>query len=568
MSMLQVRWSLNAATPSKKKTLACDYNPIHKRLRDFGTEAHELEALSSGVTKPQAKAKKAATEKTAKAAPPTASPDVPVTLHSIVAELEGAGLLSSLDNGSKTTNKAFSPTDEAVEPPAQLSLGAAGLLSAAGLLPGDSAMPTARSNSSEAGNEAEASDADSSFEGFTADTVGPMDDLSDGIDPFSFLHACNEPLQSPAKCDPRTATDAVPPAPISPETSFDKTTIRKVEDAGGAVAPAGAARGADADTDADASDASAVLDENEGMLTLSDLLDPASKPESVTASSPPSPSSLDASSSASAAVAPKADTKMMSDMAFEELANELETDNSHALLTELHGLYDLDDVTGPPSSDRGLRRVSNDGDDMFFGLGASSDDKTVLLHDLGALPEDDPSPSAPLTFDGFGAEPQRKARNVQGMQDHTSLSFTPLLPPKAKGDSKGKKKAKRSKGSDGAAADAADAAPPKKKPKKAAAAEAPPAGSAPLGISLPMPSSLPVGAPAASAPASSGMWQQMTPASMLPPAPRSNVKFLPGAVQTPAPAPSKGTLGGKPASSGVSLGRTFSWQPIKFPVYK
>ena len=43
MSMLQVRWTLNGATATKRKTLACDYNPIHKRLRDFGAEATELE---------------------------------------------------------------------------------------------------------------------------------------------------------------------------------------------------------------------------------------------------------------------------------------------------------------------------------------------------------------------------------------------------------------------------------------------------------------------------------------------------------------------------------------------
>ena len=59
-----------------------------------------------------------------------------------------------------------------------------------------------------------------------------------------------------------------------------------------------------------------------------------------------------------------------------------------------------------------------------------------------------------------------------------------------------------------------------------------------------------------------------TAAAALTPAPRSSTKFLPGAVQTPAPAPTKAALGGKPASNGASLGRTFSWQPIKFPVYK
>ena len=48
--MLQVRWTLNGPTPTKRKTLAADYNPIHKRLRDFGQEAHELHAMANGVT--------------------------------------------------------------------------------------------------------------------------------------------------------------------------------------------------------------------------------------------------------------------------------------------------------------------------------------------------------------------------------------------------------------------------------------------------------------------------------------------------------------------------------------
>ena len=42
MSMMQVRWTLNGGTPSKRKTLACDYNPIQKRLRDFGHEGMTL----------------------------------------------------------------------------------------------------------------------------------------------------------------------------------------------------------------------------------------------------------------------------------------------------------------------------------------------------------------------------------------------------------------------------------------------------------------------------------------------------------------------------------------------
>jgi len=36
--MLQVRWSLNKATPSKRKTSSCEYNPVAKRLRDLAKQ--------------------------------------------------------------------------------------------------------------------------------------------------------------------------------------------------------------------------------------------------------------------------------------------------------------------------------------------------------------------------------------------------------------------------------------------------------------------------------------------------------------------------------------------------
>ena len=35
--MLQVRWSINPTNASKRKTLACSYDPNNKRLREFGT---------------------------------------------------------------------------------------------------------------------------------------------------------------------------------------------------------------------------------------------------------------------------------------------------------------------------------------------------------------------------------------------------------------------------------------------------------------------------------------------------------------------------------------------------
>ena len=172
--MLQVRWQLNAVTQTKKKTLACDYNPIHKRLRDFGAEAQELETLPNGdaVVKPQDKGERRG-NKAGKAASgakgPSTDPAVampPVTLQSIVAELEGAGLLRNLDGAavqSSTTSptathdhstrsaRSGSPAATAEKQAHQLSLGAAALLSAAGLLPEDSALPhPARSLSSDA----------------------------------------------------------------------------------------------------------------------------------------------------------------------------------------------------------------------------------------------------------------------------------------------------------------------------------------------------------------------------------------------------------------------------------
>ena len=40
--MLQVRWSINAGNPNKRKTLACAYDPIKKRQHNFGNEAKEV----------------------------------------------------------------------------------------------------------------------------------------------------------------------------------------------------------------------------------------------------------------------------------------------------------------------------------------------------------------------------------------------------------------------------------------------------------------------------------------------------------------------------------------------
>lgn len=540
--MLQVRWSLNAATATKKKTLACDYNPIHKRLRDFGTEAHEVEALPNGgaMAKPQTKGnKKAAVEK----APPAKAEDAPaadmppVTLQSIVAELETAGLLSKLDSATvKAGEKTPPQTTEVAETgaPGQLSLGAASLLKEAGFVfPSEAAPAVAAvgSTSSEAGNEAPASDAGSSYEGSVFENVATVDDLGgDGIDPLSFLQTCSEPLASP---EPKQRHADAPFAPTTPQTSF------KTSNSDAVAAGAELAGGADGAPSAPVSDAELSDGETKHarMLSRQD-----SKPESI--AGVPEPLSM-----------PKEDAMLMSDIAFEDLANELEGGNSNSILSELHGLYDLDDVNSPPRH----RTISGDGvdaDDLFMTLGdGHGDDKAALLNELSALPEYGEH-GEPITFEGFG----------EGKPP--TLSFTPLLPPKPK-SKKSKAKAKASEGGEGADADGA-AAPPKKKQKKAAAPQSPPvplaepsssaAAAAPSVTWAPI---MPASAPASSAPQA----LMATPTSMLPPAPKSNAKFLPGAVQTPDPAPNKNALSGKPAA-GKSAGRTFSWQPIKFPVYK
>ena len=169
--MLQVRWQLNGPTPTKRKTLAADYNPIHKRLRDFGQEAHELHN-ANGVTiaKPQEKTKPAAVVAATKAGPSVAAAPTPATavdampvasLQSIVAELEGAGLLNNMEAPPSPDKKA----DSRKVASRQLSLGAAGLLSAAGLLPEDSTIAGAREPSNTSDADPSASDAGSSFEG-------------------------------------------------------------------------------------------------------------------------------------------------------------------------------------------------------------------------------------------------------------------------------------------------------------------------------------------------------------------------------------------------------------------
>ena len=107
--MLQVRWSLNAGSnPNKRKTLACDYNPINKRLRDFGAMAKEVDvapvvqATSQGPGSKSAKSAKAAKPPPKaggqRAGPhdPSASGSAPpLGLSSFLDELEGSAFSSS-----------------------------------------------------------------------------------------------------------------------------------------------------------------------------------------------------------------------------------------------------------------------------------------------------------------------------------------------------------------------------------------------------------------------------------------------------------------------------------------
>lgn len=64
--MLQVRWSINAGNPNKRKTLACAYDPIRKRQHNFGNEAKEVQQTpSSNVMQEAPPAKQAAVKPSA-----------------------------------------------------------------------------------------------------------------------------------------------------------------------------------------------------------------------------------------------------------------------------------------------------------------------------------------------------------------------------------------------------------------------------------------------------------------------------------------------------------------------
>jgi len=201
-----------------------------------------------------------------------------------------------------------------------------------------------------------------------------------------------------------------------------------------------------------------------------------------------------------------------SDEVFADLANELECDHSSSLLNELNGLCGFDGSAG--AADANCAEDTVDADDLFLSL----------QEDLGPQPvsELEPPDDNVLLLEELQAMP------TDSMSMPLTFGFDAAMT---------KPKKTKSKASDGGAD-----APGSKKPKTQ------------KHITLPaMP-------PAVEQPS-------VNPNASLPSA-KSQCKFLPGAVATPAPPPTKASLGGKPNATTASLGRTFSWQPIKFPVYK
>ena len=512
MSMLQVRWQLNAMTTSKKKTLAADYNPIEKRLRDFGQEAQELKHLNaSAVTHSQDKGMKmaasAASMGAAKVASETMEQMPPVTLHSIVAELEGAGLLSNMDAAAPATSSTNAKTgaksdDVSPASPASsvssattqkatgLSLGATGLLSAAGLLPDSPGVTVAAP-------PAPASEAGSSLEGNAFENV---DDTSADIDPLAFLETCTDPAEPPTFSARAESVSSLSSLEVSKhnETAYATASEPALE--------------------AQSSKPSSSQGDGEVSPRASPPLVVSDPPALVPTASEEEHSSM-----------------LMNDMAFEDLAAQLDTGSGN-LLSELHGLCEVDLPNTPGATGPAGALTS---DELFLTL-EQSDEKVCLLQELS----DDAA--LPMTFGGFNG-----AAMIEELE----------APKRGRG--------KRGKSKSAKLADAEseeEAAAPKSKRQRGAAKEASAAASKCDGADA--------GSKAAKAPKKKELkpkddeptWN-VAPVGLLPPAPRSSTKFLPGAVETPAPAPTKAALGGKPASNGPSLGRTFSWQPIKFPVY-
>jgi hypothetical protein len=558
MSMLQVRWTLNGPTPTKRKTLAADYNPIHKRLRDFGQEAHELHAMANGVTIAKPQEKKSAAVTAVKAGSPSAAAPTAATtldtmpatsLSSIVAELEGAGLLDNLETpASPNKNDDNRKAESHSAKNNQLSLGAAGLLSAAGLLPEDSTSAAAREPSNTSDADPSGSDAGSSFEG-SATGVETCDSPGERIDPFTFLQNAIDPATPQKKDAPSTnfAAAAISEAsrnssynslvtqahaPASSEAAEDKSDDESTAAERGLVTP-------DPIEKQPSKPGSAYGDQTPPLIkSPATSFDSATTeaPPAITTSAPPPPAITTgspvvkkstrlhnkAAAAAAAAASPveplptppqsaPLERHLASEAAFEELANELEAEHSsESLLNELSGLGNA---------------LGGDEDDLLLTLGEDLPSQVnvqndALLAEMCPASADD----APLTFDFEAPKGKRGPKGGKG-KNKRDASDASEKPEKAAKKQKGEKAAK--------ATHAADA-----------------------------------GSNAAS---SHGLQQvnpfiSANPNAMLPSA-KSSAKFLPGAVATPAPAPTKASLGGRP-SQGGSMGRTFQWQPIKFPVYK
>merc|ERR1719152_1051300 len=99
---------------------------------------------------------------------------------------------------------------------------------------------------------------------------------------------------------------------------------------------------------------------------------------------------------------------------------------------------------------------------------------------------------------------------------------------------------------------------PPQQPQQPQQPSAPAPAAAGPQLSAELPTAAGAAAPVMRGPLPGQSQELWTHPSMLPPAPKSGVKFLPGAVAAPDP----------PRGGKQSAGRTFSWQPMRMPTYK
>ena len=397
--------------------------------------------------------------------------------------------------------------------------------------------------------------------------------VTDGIDPLTFLQSCADgnsleeeltvtPPPKPATPTPAeeeaAAAAAEPPLavepPISPVASAcnSEVSTEAAEEAGSesdttevtaSAAPASSVpenrslsmttrRGGVRTERRETKDNTTKGETKDAMRDAAST--PTTKGSSDQGDGPETPPREGAATTSRAAEPPALVSSMLNDIAFEELANELETWEGGSLgggggggniLSELDGLCEIGEIGGG----------------LGLGAAGADPDRVSLLHDLSNLAEGDEA-DVPMTFAGFG--------------DAAMMGEAPRGA-----------KSKRKSGTDGPAG---------KKSKKAVKSGGHEwvSSGAYAGASASSASSGAAAAGAAAAAAAAGAagaaaLSAQDPATMnaMLPAANSGSKFLPGAVQTPAPAPTKASLGGQPISAS-SLGRTFSWQPIKFPTYK